>query len=75
MNNLIADLIFKCTSFKAFADSYNYQNATDQNSRFLLERRNLTSIFFCYELNKFFSEHNIDQNLESINYLIKKNSI
>ncbi len=66
IDQLIADLVFKHSSFRAFADAYNYQFATDQNSRFMLERRNITSIFYCFELIKFYSEHKIDQHFESI---------
>lgn len=53
MKALLADIIFKHTSFRAFTDTYNYLNASKLPFRFLLNAKRLTDSFFCYELCRF----------------------
>ena len=52
LNQFIADLIFKQTSFRAFCDAYNFQFATSSNNRPLLKSQRLSEIFYAFELIK-----------------------
>jgi len=57
MISLLADIIFKHTSFRAFADTYNYLNISQLPFRFLLNAKRLADAFFCYELCRFYNNH------------------
>ncbi len=66
LNSLLSDIIFKHSSFRAFADSYNFQCALDISERFHMSPIRLADIFYAYEINKFWNEHAISNPLESI---------
>lgn len=59
IQQFLADLLFKQSSFNAFCDGYNYLNSSSINERFKLNTKRFISIFFTYELNKFHFEHNL----------------
>jgi hypothetical protein len=65
LKSLMADLLFKHTSFRGFADAYNFLYANDYNKRQLLNRIRLTDAFYASEIVKFYHEHHMDKVLIS----------
>jgi hypothetical protein len=65
LNSLLSDILFKHSSFRSFSDSYNYQHSLAVKERFLMSPIRLADIFYSYELNKFWSENDIKEPLES----------
>jgi len=70
MVGLLADIIFKHSSFRAFADAYNYLNMSSLAYRFLLNPKRLADAFFCLELCKFYND-NMPYLLKSKTYVIE----
>jgi hypothetical protein len=62
---LLADIMFKHTSFKAFADAYNFLYAGKMKIRYLMSPKNLSDVFYAFEILKFNKEHNIDGQIKS----------
>ena len=47
---LLADIIFKHSSFSAFSDAYNYIYHSRLSSRYLMNPKILANLFYTYEL-------------------------
>lgn len=65
LDQFLADLLFKQSSFKSFCDAYNFQFATSLSDRKLLKSQRLTEIFYAFELIKFNQENSIPNPVES----------
>jgi len=72
--NLLADILFKQSSFKAFADAYNFQNSRASLHRGLMNPKRLSDIFYCFEIIKFYNENNIPGPIKCKFYKKKLNS-
>jgi len=57
LDNLLADIMFKHTSFKGFTAAYNFINAPKIRDRFYLIPSRLTENFYVFHINKYFNEH------------------
>jgi hypothetical protein len=68
---LLADIIFKISSFRAFADAYNFLNASNFKNRNIMEERRLSEVFYIYEFLKYKSEFNLPEAIESNILIIK----
>ena len=66
MDLLLADIMFKQSSFTAFSNAYNYLYSPSENERYHLNNKRLADGFFCFHLNSFFAEFYPDRNFESI---------
>ena len=65
IEQILADLLFKQSSFKAFCDAYNFQFATSLNDRQLLKSQRLTELFYAFELIKFHQENRLPNHVDS----------
>jgi hypothetical protein len=63
LESVLADFMYKHCGFRAFTDAYNSLYAVNCDNRFKLNRLRLADIFYCYELVKFYKEHNIAEPL------------
>jgi hypothetical protein len=70
MTSLLADIVFKHCSFRAFSDTYNFMNTSLLPFRYLLNAKRLADAFFCFELCKFYSENMPYQLKSSFNFFI-----
>jgi hypothetical protein len=55
----MADILFKQSSFKGFAASYNYlfgQKTVNSYNRFKLDYRRLIEAFHCFHLNVYYKD-------------------
>jgi len=64
LDSLLADIMFKQSSFRAFCDSYNFMHANPSQKRYYLNGKRIADIFYAYEILKFFNEHKFTQPLE-----------
>jgi len=65
LDMLMADILFKQASFLGFANSYNFLNSANFKSRYSLDSRRLTEVFYMYQILKFKIEYNIHEITES----------
>jgi len=63
IENLMADILFKQSSFRAYTDTYNHLYVTSRFKRSLLDRRRLAEVFYTYHISKFFDEHQLPDKL------------
>ena len=68
MASLMADIFFKHSSFKAYANSYNFQFIDLAFERFKMDYRRLIDFFYAYQLVKYLREF-YSENLIRTNFL------
>ena len=66
LKHLMADIMFKHTSFRAFCDSYIFLHANKLEKRCAFNRKRITDAFYCLELVKYYSENDLKEELKSI---------
>jgi hypothetical protein len=68
IKSLLADIMFKHSSFRAYSDAYNFYHAKYTKNRYFMNPKQLSDVFYSYEILKFNHEHNIT-NLLTSNFL------
>jgi hypothetical protein len=68
MSSMMADIFFKHSSFKAYANSYNFQFIDLNFARFKMDHRRLIDFFYTFQLVKYLREF-YSENLISMSYL------
>jgi hypothetical protein len=66
MEQLMADIMFKQSSFRNFAAAYTFRRRKDFPERQTLNAKRLADIFYCYEILKFYYENNLKDRIKSI---------
>ena len=61
----MADVIFKQTSTRAFAEAYNYLHATFDKKKNSLNRKRLSEVFYVIQLIQYNKEFNFIDSFES----------
>ncbi len=61
----MADVIFKQSSTRAFAEAYNYLHATFEKKKNSLNRKRLSEVFYVTQLIKYNNEFNFIDSFES----------
>lgn len=57
--------MFKHSSFRAYSDAYNFYHAKYTKNRYFMNPKQLSDVFYCYEILKFNQEHNITSLIKS----------
>lgn len=64
LNILMADILFKQTSFMSFCNAYNFLYAPKSTTRYFLNSKRLADVFFCYNI-RYYSEFKKNDTLKS----------
>jgi hypothetical protein len=65
LNILMADILFKQTSFMSFCNAYNFLYAPKSTTRYFLNSKRLADVFFCYNIQRYYSEFKKNDTLKS----------
>ena len=71
LNNLMADTLFKQSSFRSFAETYNFLYSIKVTDRFRLNAKRLADAFYCYHISKYYFTYMRDTPLQSKNINMK----